>query len=45
MGCRRTMWGAGFHGPAVMFAEGNVDVVVMETLSKGFSALVSKDGL
>ncbi len=47
----REIWAAaGRHGEpdladlAVMFAEGNVDTVVMETLSKGFDALLSRDG-
>lgn len=34
-----------FMDLTTMFAEGNVDVVVMETLSKGFGALLSKEGL
>lgn len=34
-----------FMDLTTMFAEDNVDVVVMETLSKGFGALLSKEGL
>ncbi|KAK1769115.1 hypothetical protein QBC33DRAFT_532301 [Phialemonium atrogriseum] len=34
-----------FKDLAIMFAESNVDVAVMETLSKGFDALLSREGL
>lgn len=34
-----------FMGLATMFAEGNADAVVMETLRKGFDALLAKEGL
>lgn len=34
-----------FTDLAIMFAESNVDMAVMETLSKGFDALLSREGL